>query len=124
MSSKSYPLDFDILSGCHFIEGNSLEKEKKGENIFIKGKSHFRVYLSARKQPQNRETRLFLHSVKTFLHWSKPLYQFSRSEIFFRQYLAIIRLVFINPTTCQLSEKSNHYCVKLSICFQIRLSKS
>ena len=23
---------FDILSGCHFIEGNSLEKGKKGEN--------------------------------------------------------------------------------------------
>ena len=33
---------------------------------FIKGKSRFGAYLSARKQPQNRETRLFLHFVKKF----------------------------------------------------------
>ena len=33
---------------------------------FIKGKSRFGAYLSARKRPQNRETRLFLHSVKSF----------------------------------------------------------
>ena len=33
---------------------------------FIKGKSRFCAYLSARELPQNRETRLFLHSVKSF----------------------------------------------------------
>ena len=33
---------------------------------FTKGKSWFRAYLFAQKRPPNRQTRLFLHSVKSF----------------------------------------------------------